>query len=392
MIKMFLAVMGVFLLTAVSSGAEETASASSPSPLELYFFGPAGCMECEELKQSHLVPMEREFGKRIYVQYHDIYDDDSYALMLNIKRILEVQTTASQLLFFPDTVLAGIESIRENARTMVEVRLSNPQNYLMSINAEAPDSAQRQELIHDQFNSLIIGTWIAAAFVDSINPCAFAAMIFLVSFLAVQKRKRSEILIIGTAFTATVFITYLLLGVGLFKFLAFLDGIKWVAPFIKWTSVAFAGGVGIISFVDAFRFKKSGDTKDMKLQLPKKLKLLVHKIITKYMTGKRLVIGTIIAAFLVTIVDTICTAEVYLPAIVMMVQHSSGMSQLRALSYLMLYNFIFVLPLIAILTAAYYGVTWNKLASMTQKKLALVKILFGTVMIALALVLAFAMA
>jgi len=389
MIKRSFIVLSLVLFAVIRSAAADD---NSHAPLELYFFGPAGCMECEELKQSNLVPAEREFGERISVQYHDIYNDDSYALMLNMKRILGVQSTASQLLFFPDTVFFGIEAIRENTRAMIQIRLDNPQDYEMSINAEAPDSAQRQELIQDQFNSLVLGTWIAAAFVDSINPCAFAAMIFLVSFLAVQKRKRSEIIIIGTAFTATVFVTYLSLGIGLFKFLSFLDGIKWIAPVIKWSSVAFAGAVGIISFVDAFRFKKSGDTKDMKLQLPKKLKLLVHKIITKYMTGKRLIVGTVIAAFLVTIVDTICTAEVYLPAIVMMVQNSSGMSQFKALSYLILYNLIFVLPLIAILTAAYYGVTWNKLASMTQRNLTIVKILFGTVMIALALVLAFAMA
>jgi hypothetical protein len=47
--------------------------------------------------------------------------------------------------------------------------------------------------------------------------------------------------------------------------------------------------------------------------------------------------------------------------------------------------------MIAIITAAYYGVKWNKLAQITQKNMTLVKILLGTLMIALALYLAFAM-
>jgi hypothetical protein len=386
MIKRLFVVLPFVLFAAVLP-----AFSDSVAPLELYFFGPAGCMECEELKQSSLFPMEREFGERISIQYHDIYNDSSYVLMLNMRSRLGVQTTSSQLLFFPDTALYGLESIRANVRALVDERLNNPHRYRMSMDAEMPDSVRRQELMQEQFNSLVLGALIAAAFVDSINPCAFAAMIFLVSFLAAQKRKRKEIVIIGIAFISTVFVTYLLLGLGLFKFLSFLDGIRWLSPVIKWTSVAFAGIIGIISFVDAFRFKKSGDTKDVKLQLPKKLKMLTHAIITKHMKGKRLVVGTVIAAFLVTLVDAVCTAEVYLPMIVIMVQNSSGMTLLTLLLYLILYNFIFVLPLIAIMVAAYYGVTWNKLASMTQKKLMLIKILFGTVMIALALVLAFAM-
>ncbi|MCL2689632.1 MAG: hypothetical protein FWE57_07285 [Chitinispirillia bacterium] len=385
-IKMFFAVMSVVLLAAVPSGAQDTAA----STLELYFFGPGGCMECENMKKYLLRPLQQELGERISIEYYDTDDVKGIGFLLSLEKKRGLEGLPSQVLFFPDTVLGGSESIMANTRAMVEERLRNPLGR-MSIEAEMPDSAEALELIRDRLDGIVLGALIAAAFVDSINPCAFAAMIFLVSFLAAQKRKRREIVIIGVAFVATVFVTYLLLGLGLFKFVSFLDGIKWLSPVIKWTSVAFAGTIGIISFVDAFRFKKSGSTKDVKLQLPKKLKMLTHTIISKYMRGKRLVAGTIIAAFLVTLVDAVCTAEVYLPMIVIMVQNSSGMTLFTLILYLILYNFIFVLPLIAILTAAYYGITWNKMASMTQKNLTRVKILFGTVMIALALVLAFAM-
>jgi hypothetical protein len=47
--------------------------------------------------------------------------------------------------------------------------------------------------------------------------------------------------------------------------------------------------------------------------------------------------------------------------------------------------------MIAIMTAAYYGVKWNKIAQMTQKNLTLIKILIGTLMIGLALYLALAL-
>jgi hypothetical protein len=385
MIKSFFIVLSLVSFAAVSP-----VHGNPDLPLELYFFGPAGCMECENIKREILRPLVRELDGRLRIEYYDTDDIMGMGLLLSLEKRRGLEELPSQVLFFPDTVLGGTESIIANTRRLVEERLNDP-FALRSIDAEMPDSAAALELVRDRLDGIVLGALIAAAFVDSINPCAFAAMIFLVSFLAAQKRKRREIVIIGVAFTSTVFVTYLLLGLGLFKFISFLDGIRWLSPVIKWTSVAFAGTIGIISFVDAFRFKKSGNTKDVKLQLPKKLKMLTHAIITKHMKGKRLVVGTVIAAFLVTLVDAVCTAEVYLPMIVIMVQNSSGMTFVTLLLYLLLYNFIFVLPLIAILVAAYYGITWNKMATMTQKNLTRVKILFGTVMIALALVLAFAM-
>jgi cytochrome c biogenesis protein CcdA len=55
-----------------------------------------------------------------------------------------------------------------------------------------------------------------------------------------------------------------------------------------------------------------------------------------------------------------------------------------------MYNFIFVLPLLAVMVAAYYGMKWTDLSKMMQKHMTLVKLLLGTVMIGLALYLALA--
>ena len=58
--------------------------------------------------------------------------------------------------------------------------------------------------------------------------------------------------------------------------------------------------------------------------------------------------------------------------------------------YLLLYNMLFVLPLLIIMILAYYGLKWEKLAKTTQENLSLVKILFGIVLIGLAVFLAMA--
>jgi cytochrome c biogenesis protein CcdA len=59
--------------------------------------------------------------------------------------------------------------------------------------------------------------WLAvvlAGLVDGLNPCAFATIIFFVSYLSLSGKKGKEILITGASFTVGVFIAYLLVVLG----------------------------------------------------------------------------------------------------------------------------------------------------------------------------------
>ena len=56
---------------------------------------------------------------------------------------------------------------------------------------------------------------LIAGFIDGLNPCAFATIVFLVSYLSFLGKKSKEILIYGIIFTFGVFIAYIIAGVGL---------------------------------------------------------------------------------------------------------------------------------------------------------------------------------
>jgi hypothetical protein len=375
----------ILLTAAPAAAAADTAN----EPLELYFFGARTCGECLEIKNTLLFPLERELGSRLKIHYHDTDNPESYELMIRMERQFGIINPAPQELFFPDTVLLGYSAIMANGRAIIEEYLNDPKRR-MSIEINEP-AGDVNEALWVRFQSFTFGAIVIAALIDSVNPCAIATMIFLVSFLATQKRKRSEILATGLTFTFAVFITYLLLGIGAFKIITMLEHYYWVSRGIKWAAVCLAGAVGVISLADGLRFKKTGDTKDIKLQLPKAVKLRIHKIITENMKGRRLIIGAFIAGFLVTLLEAICTGQVYLPTIVLMTRASGdGTMRFMGWLYLIMYCFIFVIPLLAVMIAAYYGMTWNKLAKITQNNLTLLKIVLGVVMIGLAVYLALA--
>jgi cytochrome c biogenesis protein CcdA len=135
-------------------------------------------------------------------------------------------------------------------------------------------------------------------------------------------------------------------------------------------------------------FAITGKAKDIKLQLPAALKTRIHKTISGNLSNRSLVVGTAVTGFLVTLLEAVCTGQVYLPTIILMTQ-SEGL-KLTGWLYLLFYNFLFVLPLLIIMILAYYGLRWDELSRTTQKHLPLLKTIMGIVLIGLAVFLAVA--
>jgi hypothetical protein len=354
--------------------------------LVLHFFGSATCGECLEIKDGVLKPLAREFPDKLDIRIHEIEDTTTFPIMSRMEEAYHVTNPSPQELFFPDTVLLGYESIMANGDRMIRAYLADSSRW--QAREVAADTTHYSAALKKRVSQFSFWGITAAGMVDGVNPCAIATLIFLISFLATQKRKRSEVLLIGMTFTAVVYLTYLLLGAGAFKALTMLDQFRWLSLAIRWSAVGAAGVVGLISFWDAFAFRRSGKTEDIKLQLPKPVKLAIHKIISTNLKGSQLFWGAIVTGFLVTLLEAVCTGQVYLPTIVLMTK-SEGL-RMQGWIYLLYYNLLFVLPLLIVMILAYFGLTWNKLAKTTQKHLPLLKILLGTVMIGVAVFLAVA--
>jgi cytochrome c biogenesis protein CcdA len=356
--------------------------------LILHFFGSPTCGECLEIKESVLYPAAKEHEGKIDIRIYNVDTDTGFASMTRMEKQFAVKTNASVELFFPDTFLIGSEDIQRHARSMIEYRLMHPEKWAVARFKAPPDSFTFIESLKKKFGEFSFLSILAAGIVDGVNPCAIATMIFLVSFLATRKRSRREIMTIGMCFTAAVFFTYLLLGVGAFKAITALEHYRWLSKAIRWSAVGLALIVGILSFVDAFRFGKSRKTQDITVQLPKQVKLRIHKVISGNLSGTQLAMGAIVTGFLVTLLEAVCTGQVYLPTIILMTKQTG--LRFTGWLYLIFYNVLFILPLLIVMALAYFGLKWDRLAKATQQHLPLLKVLLGTVLIALAAFLAVA--
>jgi cytochrome c biogenesis protein CcdA/thioredoxin-related protein len=230
--------------------------------------------------------------------------------------------------------------------------------------------------IIQRFRSIGIFAVIGAGLIDGINPCAFATIILLLSNLALVGRKKRELLYTGAAFTGAVFITYLSLGLGAFQFIYSFSALSILRHIFYAIATSVAIAFGIFSIYDYYQVKR-GNIKKIKLQLPKSVKDRIHNVIRQKTRARNFILAAFVGGFIISILELACTGQMYLPTIVFV----SSMSEYRVHSILLLiiYNIMFVLPLIAIFILGSYGITSEQLLKVMLKYLDKTKLAIGCI-------------
>ena len=131
------------------------------------------------------------------------------------------------------------------------------------------NAADNGRAVKKQAGDLTILMLIGAALVDAINPCAFAVLLILMAtILASGNKKRA--LFSGLAFSASIFISYFLMGLGLYSVIA---SIKTAQLFIK-IIAALAIILGLFNLKDFFWYGK-GFLMEVPLSWRPKLKKII---------------------------------------------------------------------------------------------------------------------
>jgi hypothetical protein len=254
---------------------------------------------------------------------------------------------------------------------------------------------EAEETIVGRFKSLGIFAILSAGLIEGLNPCAFATLIFFISYLTMLGRKRKEIFWVGMGFTGTGFSTHLLLGFGLLSFIQHLSFLPLFSRIVYLITFLFALFLGLLSLYDYIQLKRGHPSK-MKLQVPSFLKKRIHQTI-RQRSGEldgggegqstRLLLAAILIGFIVTLLQFTCTSQVYLPTILFV----TNIPSLRASAalYLVLYNLVYVVPLLVIFGIVYWGVTSEQLSFFIQKRASTIKLLTSFFFFALAGILIF---
>lgn len=194
-------------------------------------------------------------------------------------------------------------------------------------------------------DGLNLGRITVLALADSVNPCAIAVLTMILMAILIQNpEKKKKVLLGGIAFVSAVYIGYLFYGAVIVQFF------KTFAELLRENSVYIYNGLAIIAMIlgglnikDFFMYKKGGIATEMPIWMRPKVKRIIEKITSP--------VGAFIIGFLVTLFLLPCTIGPYIIASGLL----ADLGILGALPWLLYYNIVFVLPMLAITFIIYLG-------------------------------------
>lgn len=219
-------------------------------------------------------------------------------------------------------------------------------------------------------------SWIiGGALLDSINPCVFGVLIFLIAFMNKVFKKKRMMLIGGILYSVVVYITYLLLGLGILKAAVSFDFARGFYMF----AAAIAIIAGLLEIKDYFWYGK-GFSLQMIPGGAERIKYYTAKIEKLETTHPSLLLlTTAILGVFVVLVELPCTGAPYFAVLGLIAEGAYS----QAIPLLLLYNFIFILPLLVVLAVSYFGTTSEALEAWRKRHRGAMRLGVGIFLLAL---------
>lgn len=217
-----------------------------------------------------------------------------------------------------------------------------------------------------------IGIVLGSAAIDSINPCAIGVLILMISVVLGGGGSTRRLLALGGAYIFAIFATYLIAGLGLVYFFTEIPIIlaEYLSIFVG-AMVIFAG---VLEIKDFFWYGKG-----LSLQIPTYFANKIHE----FSKSKQSVAGVMFLGAFVAAVELPCTGAPYLAIITIL----SINFTFQAFLLMVLYNIIFVAPLLVILFMVAGGAKISAVAKWKEESKGSMRLFMGLLLAALGWVL-----
>jgi len=371
----------------------EIASSSKASEktftVDMAYFYQKGCPKCD--RASYLLKYISRKYPHLNIEQIDLNTAEGKRLNETLSNRLSLPSEKRLIapsIFIGSDCLSPEEITESRVEALIEKY--EKAETMSALKVEQGEVKKAEESIIERFESFGVLAILLAGLIEGLNPCSLATLVFFISYLTMVGRKRKEIFWVGMGFTGAGFVTHLLLGFGILSFVQYLSFLPLFSQIVYLITFGFSLFLGIFSLYDYIQLKRGRPSK-MTLQVPDSLKKRIHRIIRaredELEAGKegkstRLLFAAMVIGFIVTLLQSTCTSQVYLPTILFV----TNIPSLRgsAIFYLFLYNIVYILPLVAIFSIVYWGTTSQQLSSFLQRRTSTIKLLTALFFFALA--------
>ncbi|MEK7163891.1 MAG: cytochrome c biogenesis protein CcdA [Patescibacteria group bacterium] len=216
---------------------------------------------------------------------------------------------------------------------------------------------------------MLLPTITIAAIVDSINPCAISVLLLTIGFLFSLQKSRSNILSIGLAYIAAIYLIYISIGLGILRALTFFGFPKFLGKF----GAIFIITAGVLNIINHY-FPKF----PIKLAMPESSHSKLAKFIEKASIPSAVILGILVGLY-----EFPCTGGPYLTILGLL--HDKA-TYFQGFLYLIYYNLIFILPLVVILWLGSRQDLFEKVSKWRNDKMTKLGIIDGLIMIILGVI------
>jgi cytochrome c biogenesis protein CcdA/glutaredoxin len=331
----------------------------------LYYFYQPACPECNRA-EALLNGLSKKYLNLIVYRYNILEDTNKifYEGLAEVRNIPDDKRLIVPAIFVGDDYL-----IREISSGEIENLTKKYSGGSLRLDTLRISMAEKN--IIKRFTRFSLLGVIFAGLLDGINPCAFATIIFFVSYLLFMGRKKRTVIIMSISFILAVFLCYLAIGLGAYIILNTIVAIKIIGRIIFLSFGIFAIILGVLSLYDYF-VVRTGKTNKMILQLPLIVKQRIHKEIKERTDTGGIIIGSFVAGILISFLEFGCTGQVYFPTITFVVSRAN--LGLKPFLLLLIYDIMFILPLIIIAIVA-GTISRDSVANFLSKRIPVIKIL-----------------
>lgn len=360
----------------------------------IYFFEGTGCQFCEKEK-IFLNEMKSKYKWLQVKQYEVWHNRENAILMSKMLNVYGIKPQGVPVTFIGERVFIGFsDQIKADIKDAIEkcFSLGCPDPYEKTIRIISQESTTTdsntthvpivEKPVVDKQTALdlpIIGNvevsnmslpvlTLLIAGLDSFNPCAFFVLFALLGLL-INAGSRKRIFLIGGVFvffSGFIYFIFMAAWLNLFIFMGHVSGITTSAGIISLI-------ISIINIKDFFAFKKG-----FSLTIPESAKPGLFDKMRKLMrstSSLSILAGTVVLAVTANSYELLCTAG--FPLVYTRILTLNELSTSSYYLYLILYNLVYVIPLLTIVII--FTVTFGK-KKLTERQGRLLKLMSGVMM------------
>jgi cytochrome c biogenesis protein CcdA len=350
-----------------------------PEPIHIAYFSEAGCQGCARTDNDLHVVEERY--PQVVVERFPMEEEENSLLnecLAERYGVPEKKWLSSPMLFVGDDVILDTEANLTNLLDVVDKYAATGAEPMWN-ECDPEDTLQGRIRRFKSWGVLAI---LGAGLIDGLNPCAFATLVFFISYLTFTGRRGRDILLVGAAFAAGVFLTYFLVGLGLLKAIQSLEGFPLAGRWVYLLTALLCAVLAVFTIRDFFRARR-GRASEMTLSLPDGLRRRINRVIRQNARVEAFVAVALVTGLVVSFLELACTGQVFFPTLTSMTSVPEYAS--RAVFYLFLYCLMFIVPLIVVFLLSYFGTTSEQLGLFLTRHIVTIKALTAVVFVGLAL-------